>query len=402
MEQHYKNFVTTLYTFMEALNRYYPNENIQKFISVYDKLDISKVIFKIAIVTKEHQVFITEKNSQMFNQSCFILPEIDLSAHWQKLSTGQKNKVWTYLQILSIESEFLINYDKSKTTTSTSIPLNPPPMPEETSVQSSTTATTVTKSPEEPAVKKPLEFNPYVGIGSNDQSYGVEDMYSANPSLAEDKPSAPGIGSVISMLGVDKMINMEDLSNQLKNMKKEDIDTATNTIRSFLGPNVDENTTTLISDMLTGITTELKLKDLSNGDPLSNIMKIAETVATKMQPQMIEKGIDMSALLNSTQNLANQCKDDKGNPIFGGENNPFSMLSQLTNTLNGSMSENMTEDQYIKNCNDMLKNMGMEGVDMANMDLSKLTGQLQNKMQSQMKSVDKKSTKSKKNKNKKK
>lgn len=363
MEQHYKNFITTLYNFMNDLNRYSHNDNIHKLIQVYNQLDMAKVIFKVANFTKEFANDINNKNQSIFDKPLFILPEIDLSLQWSKLTTAQKNKSWTYLHILSIESDFLMNFDKQSSEV------------QSVHVSQPTEQITQTETSQEP---KHLDFNPYVGVGTNDGNYGVNELYSATPNLKDDKPTAPGISSVLSMLGVDKMINMDELSQQLKNMKKEDIDNATNNIRSLLGNNIDENTSALINDMLTGITTELNNKNVGNGDPLQNIMKIAESVATKIQPRMENQNFDMSKLLNSTQTLADQCKDDSGKPLFSGNTNPFAMLNQLTGLMKNN--QEMSEDQYIQNCNNMLKNMGFEGVDVENMDLGNITNQLKNKM----------------------
>ena len=133
------------------------------------------------------------------------------------------------------------------------------------------------------------------------------------------------------MVGIDKMLNLGELTEQLKNMKKEDIDEATNSIKCLLGN--DDNTSNLVSDMLMNIQDELKKENISNGNPLDNIVKIAESVASKMKPKMDEDGVDMNKLWQSTQNLANQCANENGNSLFGNGNNPFDLKKSVTSKL---------------------------------------------------------------------
>ncbi len=154
-------------------------------------------------------------------------------------------------------------------------------------------------------------------------------------------------------------------------MKKEDIDEATNSIKSLLGNNVDDNTSNLISDMLTNIKDELQKEDMSSGNPLDSIVKIAESVASKIKPKIEEDGIDMTQLWNSTQTLANQCKDQNGNDLFGGNMNPFELVNQMMGGLDNQnpqgMQPNMTQEEYLNNCNEMLQSMGMRNIDFNNL-----------------------------------
>jgi len=374
MDQHYKKFVTLLHNMLSDLNRYHKNPSIIKFLTLYDKLDMASVIFRLHSSLFKVKDQITRRDDIIFNKTFYVLPEIDMSVQWTHLSDAQKNKIWTYIQILGLEVEMLMDYDPNKE----------PEQKEQLVSNNNDVEDNNDKIVKEE--KKPLEFNPYIGIGSNEQTqeYGVNELLSNVPTFDEDRPDAPGLTSMISTLGIDKMINMDELSKQLKDMKREDIDNATNSIKSLLGNGMDENTSNLISDMLGNITDNLKMTDISNGKPLENIVKIAETVASKMRPEMQARNVDMRDLLSSTQKIAQNCKDDAGNPLFKDGQNPFDMLNKMTDGMSSRLSGQTSQEEYMNNCNNMMKEMGIN-VDLNNMNLNNLNlNQMMGQMQKQM------------------
>jgi hypothetical protein len=81
---------------------------------------------------------------------------------------------------------------------------------------------------------------------------------------------------------------------------------------------------------------------------------------------------NLSKLINSTQIFAEQCKDKDGKSIFEGKVNPFTLLGQLTNLDSAEASE----EQCMKQYNSLLKNLGLDNVDLNNINLSDITQQL--------------------------
>ena len=371
METHYKNFLTIFYKFIFDLNRYSPNST-QKALDIYNDLDMAKVIFRTYHLLKDNLLCIQSKNDTLFLQQFIILPEVDLAIIWPNLIKGQKDKIWTYLNILYLEADFLMNPELQQPSqlSQPSQPLlqlqpSQPSQPSESKELIKTESTELVVKSNEP---EHLNFNPYIGIGTNDnQEYGVNEMFSALPTLDEDKPSGPGLEAIAKAIGLNKMVNMDELTSQLKNMKKEDIENATNSIKGLLGDNIDEKTSALITDMLTNISDEMKNNEMGKGDPIKNILNIAESVASKMKPKIENDNIDMSQLINSTQIFANQCKDSNGKPMFDGKMNPFALLGQIANSMNQNPNSNpnptQSNEEQAKQCNDMLKSMGMGNMD---------------------------------------
>ena len=355
MDHHYKSFLETFYKFIFDLNRYSPNDNCEEVLQIFDKLDIVKIIYRTHNLLHANTNVIEQRDEILFQNPFIILPDIDLSVHWPKLIRGQKEKLWTYMKILLIESELLMHYQESSQHEQSLSQIGQTPI-----LQQNTSTELV-------PVNKEVEFNPYVGIGcsSEQNEYNVNDLFAGLPK-DDESDYAPGLGMVANMMGLDKKFNMEELSNQLKNMKPEDIENATNNIKDMLGPNVDQKTSDFISDMLTNISQEMSSNKMKNDDPIGNIMNIAKSVAEKIRPQVEENKIDMSQLLGSTKGLATQCRDKNGNPMFTENNNPFMMLEQLTSNMkaNGSHPRGQFNENQL---NEMLRNMGLN-----NMDLSQL------------------------------
>ena len=351
MEEHYKNFITTLYKFIFDLNRYVPNDGTKEALQIYDKLDTAKVIFRLYHLLNNNLDKIKNKDETVFNTPFIILPNIDLSVCWSKLIKGQKDKLWIYLSILSVETDILVNSKQETGSKQESVTKQDTPSPSKDLVIKE----------ENQAVKKD-DFDPFIGVGKDDEEFGVDQMYAAVPTLDEDRPSGVGIETIMNLTGIDKMINMDELTSQLKNMNKEDIDNATNSIKAYLGPNVDSNTTNLISDMLMSVSEELKNNDLGKGaNPIATIKNIAETVASKMRPNIEKNNIDISQLINATQAFGNNLKDKNGNPMFGNGNvNPFALLSQLAGNMNSGTVTEQQQQQYMNQCNEMMQTMGLD------------------------------------------
>ena len=390
MEQHYNSFLTTFYKFIFDLNRYDPTIGTSKALEVYKDLDFAKVIFRTYHLLKDNNVKIRNKDETLFNNPFIVLPDVDVSQSWSKLIKGQKNKLFTYLTILLIETDILFNQLGQETSNTPSKKLNTEPEAIIKLTENTTGEITIVVKAED---NKNSEFNPYVGVGeNNNQQYSVDEMFSSLANMEDEETTVGGIGleSIVKMIGLNKIVDFNELTNQLKNMKKEDIENATNDIKKMLGDKVDAKTTTLITDLLTNISEEMKSSDMTKGDPFKHIIKIAESVAGKMKPQ-IEKGdLDVSQLGNSVQMFADNCKDKDGKPMFEGTMNPFAMLSQFTNITgsknannannNKENSANGTQEQCLQQCTDMLKSMGMNNIDLKNMNMQDMMAQVQRTM----------------------
>lgn len=148
------------------------------------------------------------------------------------------------------------------------------------------------------------EFNPFIGVGKNNENLSVEDMAKVLELKDETEESGSKLGGLGSIFGVDKLMNLDKLSEELKNIDKSQIDKATEDIKKLMGGNIDSNTSEMINMMLHDITDELKKDTLKKGNPIDNIVKIAETVAQRIAPKIDPKKINTDTIQNFTKNMA--------------------------------------------------------------------------------------------------
>ena len=342
------------------------------------QLDVSKVgdmIKKVFTVICKNLNYLKNKDPRLFcikeqkdnkEVKVTILPGIDLEEAYQNMDDDHRLELWKYLKIVfnaslkliysvnnSIDSEinnFSENVEKE--------------LPEKDVYE-----VFYKKIPDSKLYKKGIDFNPFMGVGDNNNgNFGVDELTSGPQSLSDQ---SYGIGSVAQLLGFDKMFNLDQLADQLKNINPKDIEDATENIKKILGGNIDKDTSEMINMMLHDITDELKKDKLSEGEnPVNGIIQIAEKVAKNMIPKIDPKKIDMNKVWQSTQNLAKNYTDKKGEKVFNGDNNPLSMLTGLMEkqmdfvkkTQNGSGQVNkQAQDDMLKEYQDIMNKMGMKG-----------------------------------------
>lgn len=321
-----------------------------------------------------------------------IIPGIDIGSAWNSLSEEERTKLWVYLKIMVVTSglmmELVLN-DKTSIYDVNAAEFTAENLKNDYSKEFWETF------PNSTVIMKEA-FNPYVGVGVDSKGeYGVNELLSGPELLPDQVKPGSGVENMAKFLGVDKMLNMDELSAQLKNLTPEETDNAIAQMKHLLGNNIDEATSDMIDTMLHDISDELK-KGTNTDNPMSNVVNIAETVAKNMMPKIDKNKVDMRNVWNQTKNLASNCQDKNGNPLFTGNANPLSMLTgfmekQMSmhekmgnpnvpnlsgNTSNSESSGKvMTEEDYMKECQKMMSDMGMPNIspqDLKNLNINQL------------------------------
>ena len=187
--------------------------------------------------------------------------------------------------------------------------------------------------------------NPFLGvnsIGDFDNSlekYDIEAMFSNIDQLEE---SGDIMENLIKVSGVDKMINMEQIHEQLKNIKEEDMQETKNIITKLLGAENDEDMNYVCSTLVEDIVEDLKLNSNKGTQGLFETLgslpqKIGKKIDGKKMGKTMEKFSDLMA--NGQENLKN-LKDEKGNPIgeqlMNSLKGPLQMAQKINNNKNNS------------------------------------------------------------------
>lgn len=187
-------------------------------------------------------------------------------------------------------------------------------------------------------------FNPFIGIHELGSKYSMDDLYQSVSKT--EKMDGFGIGSILKMMGIDKILSSEKLKEELDKIGDEDIEKATNTISQLLG-NDDEDSKevygTLIKDMITG----LKKDGLDNPNKL--IDRMMGSIDKKFSKEKMEKTMNsVSNFMDNSEDRLKELKDKDGNPV--GE--------QIMDKMKGPMeSLKGLKEEDLKNPMNLMKNL---------------------------------------------
>ena len=278
MEQLSQEFSLTLFELLRYLHTIFPTEDTEKLIDIYQKLDMNKIVIRINTILSKHKDTIEkdELEPTMFVKPIFILPNIDLSKYYPRLNKDKKNRILLILKMLLLQSDMILSLQRKKN-----------------------------------LFHKSEKINLSVGKLFDGQEY--------------DKDIDPkDLASMSKVLGLDKMIDMKGLSEQLQTMTPEDIDKATDNIMGILGN--DTGSKKMIGDMLGMISGELKATDLKEKNPMELITGIAKKVAKRMNPKLKSGEMNPDDLMKSMESLSgNIGNSDIFKQVMGAINNPDEM-----------------------------------------------------------------------------
>lgn len=167
-------------------------------------------------------------------------------------------------------------------------------------------------------------FNPYIGLIQDSEEYNVDTMFEnvdeiktpTGPSL-EDVFKLTGVDKLFKLTGIDKLVDINQLNEQLQNVKQEEIYEATRNITKLLGAENDSDITDICGTLVQGIVEDLKANP--NGG-IKSMFETAKSVTEKLgatldKNKMKKTALQLSEFLKNGENNLKNMKDDKGNPI---------------------------------------------------------------------------------------
>ena len=287
-----------------------------------------------------------------------IVPAIDIDAVYDFFTNDEQNLLWEYMLAMHNSSSTLIDIINNPNQTNN---LN---IEKYANIDKFYDKFWALYPDSTLIMKRKYDNMPFIGVGSLNENYDIKTLHSG-PELLPEQTSPNNFGGMAKMFGIEKMIDIDALRSGLKNISPEEIDKATASIKEFLG-DVDENTTNVITEILTDITSELKKDELSSGNPIDNLFKIAENVTQKVGPKLLDSNFDVKKLLDNTKNAAAKLQQNNGNmPLFNNGADPFALLTKLmdsvsnTENTNENENKNKTADQCMQDCQNLLKGMGI-------------------------------------------
>jgi len=157
-------------------------------------------------------------------------------------------------------------------------------------------------------------FNPYVGLISDGTDIDVKNLFNNIEGIKE-----PSEADLLSNIGLESMLDMEKLNEQLKNIDDDELSNITNTITSMIGGSAnsgDNDVTDTCGLLIKHIVDDLK----KNG--MKNMMNTAMNVSAQMNntgaldpTKMSKTAEQLSKFMNNSNEKIQNMTDASGNPI---------------------------------------------------------------------------------------
>lgn len=326
IEEAYSKFVLTLKKFLEKLHEISPKDGTEKMLKYFNKIRMDAIIKRYFTIMKKYNKHLETRNEEIFNKNIYILPDVNISEYWIDFNAEQKKKMWNYIHSMFILCEMMI-------------------------------------------INSQMKDN--VFKGGEKKEFSMNKMFEGSELKKDYNPGS--INELMKLAGIDKMIDVEELTSSLKNMKQEEIDEASKNIMGMIG--VDENNEkmkNMLGGLLGDISGELKSRDFSQGNPIDSILSIAESVANKMKPKVDSGEIDIKDILQSATGLTGT--------LNAGGDNPLGALGQMMANMG-----NMTPQQMQHQMQQMHNNLPPE--------LREQMEQMKNNLPPELKQMNKKQTK---------
>lgn len=282
------------------------------------EFDQGRLIKKVFYATRHCSDKIKSKDELLLSQKdenskiITILPGINLGFGYKHFDDEGKKRFWEYMYLLYISTmKIIFNTNEGK----------------KNDEIDSTVAYCETELSKTGVNVKGNTFNPFVGLnGSLDvNNYDIENMFTGVKELPKNMEGM-GISSVLNLLGVEKLMNSEQLDKQLKDINDDQINDATDKITQMLGASGNPEVKDVCNILIKDIVENLKINGISNlGATLENVAKSARNKidSTKMK----NTAASMTSFMENSKDKLSNLKDKDGNPINS------SLLNSLTNPL---------------------------------------------------------------------
>jgi hypothetical protein len=281
---------------------------INQYKNQTNDVDQVKVIKKVFKVLTQHKELLKNHDNSLFTvrnpegKILTIIPGLNINLNISLMDETQLNDLWSNIETMFVTSVKMVY------------------MMTDSSRHSNEILELVAEL-EQNSMKK-LQNNFFMGLNADGESFiNMEQLMSADISI----PGTNANSGILGSLGIDKLMDTNNLANEIKKFDENDITETINTLTSMLGN--DSDIKDVCSTMVKSVLEDIK----TNG--IENMFTIAERVSgkigDKIDPEKMAKTANgMNDLIKNNSDQLNNLKDENGNPLGG------DILKQFQNTLN--------------------------------------------------------------------
>jgi len=304
-----QSFEKMLKTCDDILNQYKnTEENKDKNNDKNNDVDQVRVIKKAFKVLKDNHSLIKSHNVELFtvrtpeDKIMTIIPGLNINLVLPLLDESESTELWD-----SIESMFVTSVKMVYMMTDSS--------------RHNKDVLELVAELEQKSLKKLNNFFMGLNINNPEGNLSMEQLMNNDIVI----PGTEANSGLLGKIGVDKLMDVDNLANEIKKFDDNDINETISTLTSLLGN--DNDIKDVCSTMVKTVLDDIK----TNG--IESMFSIAERVSGKLSDKidpskMAKTANGMNDLIRNNSDKFKDLKDDKGNPVGS------DFLKQFQSTLN--------------------------------------------------------------------
>lgn len=296
MEQYcYNQFNEKFTEFLSNLNYIFKDdEELKVFNDKLEQVNTKKFIKRYVKLMKKNNDKIISKDESVFDESLYLIPNVDMSRLWkeEKLTEESKDNFWEYIQIMYVLGDIYING----------------------------------KTDNMELLNCMLKNNNEEKEEEKNNSNMLNKLMSLGSSLKDMNDGDINLEKIVNKISGD---SLDEINNQLTDIKGEDINEASENIKKIFSKNKTKSSD-FICDMVSDISNELGNVS-KEGKGIESILKIAENVSEKFKPKLESGEFDINDLLLSAQSVMKDIYGDDANNLT-----PMNVMTEFFKSYNES------------------------------------------------------------------
>jgi len=261
-------------------------------------VDQIAVIKKSFYVLKDNLKLVLDKDPSLFivrnkeGKITTIIPGVNINLVYDSFTDEEKKQVWGFVYILFTSSVKMVY-------------LNTPESKHKKEILDA-----VDNCQSDLMINAPtlLFRNVFMGLGTDNSGIDMDALMSKDIII----PGTEASSGLLGQLGVDKLMNLDKLSDEIKNFSDEDMKDTVNALGDLLGG--DSEIKDVCATMVKTVVDDIKL----NG--IESMFDIAQRISGKIgsvipQEKMAKTAMKMGDLMQNNSDKIKDIKDDNGNPI---------------------------------------------------------------------------------------
>lgn len=324
-----------------ALNRFIntSNEFIKQIKSNNDdeEFDYSRFVKKAfdTLKVKEHCEYLKNKDGMLFevrdenNKIMTIIPGIDIKLGYKLLDEKERDVFWQHMYLFASSVFTLIkiynndSFGRKYAYVGDLLEY----------IKNDISKTGV--------LCKTGIFNPFIGITTKGGTYGINDMSTHGELPAQQNVS---IESLLSVMGVEKILDQDKLNSMFKDIKDEQVAVALDQVVGLLGANNDPEIKEVCGLLVKDIVSNIKENGFTNLGEM--FQKLTENAKKNIdQKKLMKTAVGVKSFMANSEEKMKEMTNEKGEPVGEQLLSMMSVPLKMMNFMGMGIPENNEENK---------------------------------------------------------